>query len=101
MGAPHPHLRASFSCFLWSVFKLHPEVQKNPADGLGIDTVIKMKRPDSVSHEPPFEVKLTFYASLRSSRSSSLANMLVASPNRLVPTADVLLGTVLAGLALQ
>lgn len=85
MGAPHPHLRASFSCFLWSVFKLHPEVQKNPADGLGIDTVIKMTRPDSVSYEPPFKVKITFYPSLRSSRSSSLANMSVASPKPTCP----------------
>ena len=45
MGAPHPHPRGIPGWFLLSVFKLLPAVQRNPAEGLGTDTVMKMKGP--------------------------------------------------------
>lgn len=43
------------------------ESRKNPTEGLGIDTVIKTKRPNDFKSEPLFKVKMALSPSLRSS----------------------------------
>lgn len=71
MEAPQPHLGIP-AWFLLSIFKLYVGIQKNPAEGLGVDTMIEMRRSGCFQTEPPFKVIITFYPTLRSMVSSLL-----------------------------
>lgn len=71
MEAPQPHLGIP-AWFLLSIFKLYVGIQKNPAEGLGVDTMIEMRRSGCFQTEPPFKVIITFYPTLRGMVSSLL-----------------------------